>query len=312
MKNKYNIFLSADPLQRFERKLLAHPLIKGIRINTGAAFSGDKKSVVNQFKTDIYPLEVWIDLKCRELRLIEEATIPQDPLVLNHSISVKTPCGVYYNEGKEFLIIDQIIDGNKLKIRQPKNKEFSGVIRFGKGTSLNIPEPSLKVEEFLTRSDKDYVHAAKDLDIHNYFLSYVEKPKDLYSILDLDPEAQIFAKIESERGLDFVKNDFEDFKESVHLIAARADLYIELAQLHHILNSLKLIIKKDPDAIVASRLLLSFLNLEKIPLCADICDVGYLLELGFKNFLFCDDLCKNQESLAASLGLMEQILINYV
>lgn len=305
MTNQIKVYLSADPGQVFHREILQSPLIKGIRINTGAPSNDLKEKILENFQTLIYPIIPWIDLKCRELRLLKEATIPHEYLELNHKIEVETPVALYYNEGTKYVIVDEVKNGNKLHIKPPDNYTGSETIKFGKGASVNISDLSLKIAGYLTPNDIEYIKAAKKVDLHNYLLSYVESIEDIENLLELDPQANIIAKIESKKGLKFIENKYIAVRNKVRLLAARADLYIELERPHEILEALRIIIQKDQNAIGASRILESFLNLENIPRCTDFTDLGYLMELGYKTFLLGDDLCQNKEALSSALGVLE-------
>jgi Pyruvate kinase, barrel domain len=307
MVQKLEIFLSATPSQRFSSKFLSLEFIKGIRCNTGASIDRPIEDLLFEFQQSISPIPLWIDLKCRELRIIQDAKIPEEPLILNHKIHVHTPTAMYYNEGKKFLVIDRVEDGNKLFIRKPKKMVEIQPISFGKGASINIPDDSLEIQDYLTDNDRNYIAAAKELNIHNYFLSFVESASDINALLELDPDANICAKIESKKGIDFIKNDFDPFKGKIRLIAARGDLYIELNLPHEILSAMKELIRVDPSAIGASRILESFMDHNDIPKCADICDLGYLIELGYSGFLLGDDLCENEDALSSALGLFDAL-----
>ena len=135
-------------------------------------------------------------------------------------------------------------------------------------------------------------------------VTIIESIEDINELLKLDPNANILAKIESKKGLQFVKNDYEQIKNNVRLLVARADLYIELDRPHEILNALRLIIEKAPNAIAASRILESFIDLKRIPRCSDFTDLGFLLEIGYKTLLLGDDLCQNEEALLSALGVL--------
>jgi len=307
MKKSLKLWLSADPNQRFSRKSLQSPLIEAVRCNTGAPVISSKEQILKEFQNDFYPIQIWVDLKCRELRIVKDAIIPRDYLELNHTIEVKTPTTMYYNEGKNSVIIDQINGETKIHVKPPKNFTGSETIKFGKGASLNIPDDSLKIHDYLTKNDKEYVEAAKKIGIHNYLLSFVENVSDINELLNLDQKANIVAKIESKKGLKFVNKEYQTIQKDIRLLAARADLYIELDKPHEILKSLKLIIQKDPNAIAGSRLLESFVDLQKIPSCADFTDIGYLLEIGYNNFLLGDDICSNEMALNSAIGVFNAI-----
>ena len=75
MKNPLKVYLSADPGQEFSRDILQFPFIEGIRCNTGAPVNQPKEKVLKYFQAGIYPIKAWVDLKCRELRIIKAAKI---------------------------------------------------------------------------------------------------------------------------------------------------------------------------------------------------------------------------------------------
>jgi len=304
MSKTLKVYLTLEAGRQYSQHILQSTLIEGVRWNTGAPTSDMKVKVLKDFQSNIYPIKAWVDLKTRELRITKKTTVPYNYLELNHKIEVDTPTAMYYNEGKNVVIIKEVFDENKLIVKLPDNFTGKETIKFGEGASINIPDDSLKINSYLTKTDKDYIEAAKRIGLHNYLLSFVETTEDIKELLRLDPDANIIAKIESKKGLHFVKNEFEQIKHNIRLLVARADLYIELDRPHEILGALRLIIKKDPNAIAASRLLESFKDVKSIPLCADFTDLGFLLEIGYKTFLLGDDLCQNEESLLSALGVL--------
>ncbi len=304
MLNILKVYLTLEPGRQYSQQILQFPIIEGIRFNTGAPTSNLKVKILKNFQHEIYPIKGWVDLKTRELRIINEATAPYDYLELNHKIEVNTPTAMYYNEGKNVVIIKDVYEMDKLIIKPPDNFTGKEIVKFGKGASINIPDNSLKVYGYLTHTDKEYIEAANHIGLHNYLLSFVESTEDIKELLKLDPNANILAKIESKKGLQFVKNEYEQVKKNIRLLVARADLYIELDRPHEILKALRLIIEKDPTAIAASRILESFIELKRIPRCTDFTDLGFLLEIGYKTFLLGDDLCQNEESLLSALGAL--------
>jgi len=270
MLKTLKVYLTLEAGRLYSQQILQSPLIEGVRWNTGAPTRDMKIKVLKDFLSNIYPIKGWVDLKTRELRITKKATVPYDYLELNHNIEVETPTAMYYNEGKNVVIIRDVFDENKLIVKLPDNFTGKETIKFGEGASINIPDDSLKINSYLTQTDKEYIEAAKHIGLHNYLLSFVEKTEDIKELLRLDHDANIIAKIEP----------------------------------HEILGALRLIIKKDPNAIAASRLLESFKDVKSIPLCADFTDLGFLLEIGYKTFLLGDDLCQNEESLLSALGVL--------
>jgi pyruvate kinase len=291
----------------FPFSVINHPRVAGARVNTASKQERTPDQLVNFLKSKLSPKKLWIDLKCRELRITEDAVVPKDRLRLSHPIDVNLPVRMYYNQGSQYLIVSEIIDGDQLVIKNPSSSPADFNIEFGVGASVNICDPSLKIDGFLTEKDRLFIEAAKKSDIHNYMASYVEKVADIEDILTIDDEACIVAKIESINGLEFVKKDYDKCSDIVRLMAARGDLYIEIDRPHQILKALRLIINKDKQAIYASRMLESIDDQEGIPKCVDIIDIGYGLELGYRSFLLGDDICSNEFSLKNAVGLLDHI-----
>ena len=306
-----SILVTIHPFADYLDSILTHPRIIGLRFNSAIPFTQTPQEIIEILKKKTKPKELWIDLKCSELRITKETVVPKELIPLNHKIEVSLPTAMYFNEGEKYLIIENIIDGDKLQIKTPKYASEDFEIRFGKGASINIPNSSLKVHGYLTENDTKYIKASKECNVHNYMISYAQNSSDIEELLKLDPEATIVAKIESKKGLEFVKNEYEQYRDNVRLMAARGDLYIEIERPHEILKALKLIIKKDPDAIFASRILLSTLEPEAIPSCSDICDVGFGILLGYKKFLLGDHVCEKEVALKSSIGLMDHIFKDF-
>ena len=74
-------------------------------------------------------------------------------------------------------------------------------------------------------------------------------------------------------------------------MAARNDLFIQMgAKKIEIITALRIIIKKDPQAIVASQILPSLEKEEGVKM-SDLSDLLLLKILGYKHFLLNDSLC---------------------
>ncbi len=305
------ILVTTSPDSPFLSNIAKIKAVSGFRFNTGYNLKGDKKQAMLSFKQVITMKDLWVDLKCRELKLTNsvEIILGKQVLEINHKVKSKLPATLWYNEGTKGLEVDQIIDGNKLHVRVPQErKDFK--ISFGKGASFNMPDATV-IDDYLTPLDIEYIKLAGDLGLHKYCLSFVENGSDIKSVLQLDPDAEIIAKIENPKGIEFVKKEFQDVKERVRLMAARGDMYIELDRPHEILKALKDIISADPNAIGASRLLLSVLEPGNVPTCADLCDVGFLLKLGYKTFLLGDEVCERESILKSAIGILLAIQESY-
>ena len=306
------ILVTTTPDAPFLTSISKIDAVSGFRFNTGyMRLKTGKQEALQWFQDSISPKDLWVDLKCREFKLAEAVDIMpgSEYLTLNHAIQAKLPAPLFFNEGKKVVQIDEITDGNKLHVRMPKNKkDFK--ISFGKGTSFNMPDATI-TDNYLTPRDEEFAELARDLGMHTYCLSFVENATDIDALLRIDPDAQIIAKIESQRGLEFVKNEYAGVKDRVRLMAARGDMYIELERPHDILKAMKDIIDADPNAIGASRILLSVLEPGQMPTCADMCDIGFMLKLGYKAFLLGDEICGDENVLKSAVGILLAIQQSY-
>jgi len=178
----------------------------------------------------------------------------------------------------------------------------------GEGEPVNILDPSLRIEGTLTDGDREYVEAARRLGLHDFMLSFVEGREDVEELLRLDPEANVIAKIESRKGLDFVRGDYPALREKVVLMAARDDLFVNLGPAkEEMLEALELLVAADPDAIAASRLLCSLEESGQVA-AEDLSDLWLLLKLGYRNFMLSDGLCFREEAFRAAAGVLDRVL----
>jgi pyruvate kinase len=177
----------------------------------------------------------------------------------------------------------------------------------GPGESVNIVHSSLHIEGTLTDNDKTYLAAMKELNMTKVMLSYVESVQDVDEVKSLLPHAEILLKIETQRGLDFAKQHGSSHG---HLMAARGDLYVEVLRPHKVANAVRAIINADGQAVVASRILDS-LAYQPVPISADISDVAFLLEIGYRTFMLGDQVCLRRDTVMEALNLLEAISEDY-
>ncbi len=301
---------TVPPHAPFLERVARHPIVSGLRLNTVMPLDGNATpslAVIEQHLERLQDIArdkpLWIDLKYRQLRTVGYAQAPFTPITLSHIIEVDTPTDAYFNTiygGKERITILHV-DHNKLIVQEGPKRLV------GPGESVNIPDESLLIYGGLTELDEAYIHAAKKVGIHTYMQSFVESSDDLESVLEIDPNATIIAKIESKRGLEYVRQQYQN---NVRLMAARGDLYIELDKPHEIIPALEDIIKKDKTAIVASRLFPS-LAYKLDPNCEDIGDVNNLMRMGYNTFMFGDEVCQEEERIMSALNLFHYMAEQY-
>jgi hypothetical protein len=143
-----------------------------------------------------------------------------------------------------------------------------------------------------------------------WFLSYVEEPSDIDRLRELiGKDAEVMLKIETPKGLRYAATQFSK-QENLTLVAARGDLYVEMERPHMILDALRMIVEKDPEALVGSRILLSSVT-DTVPSCADFCELAWLKDIGYKRMMLCDELCLKEDMLARAVGAYEEFARDY-
>jgi pyruvate kinase len=119
----------------------------------------------------------------------------------------------------------------------------------------------------------------------------------------------LVAKIEDKKGLEFVAREFRKCDE-LTLVAARGDLFVEVDRPHHILAAQRLILAHDPEAMVGSRILLSLVK-SQVPSAADLSELAWLWDIGYRKFMLCDELCLKEELLATAVNVFEAFFRDY-
>lgn len=301
-----NLILTVPWNARFQ-ELAKIPFIEGFRVNTTRVVDRPLEDVLTGLREQAGSKDIWIDLKCRQLRVKDYSVQVFEnrevhTITLSHRIHVNLHAKVYADDGNYTAEIAQV-NGDKLTINGAAMNEegiplpSKGVVGLRPSMSINITDPSLKVEGNLTEKDIQCVKAGKALGMHKYFLSYVERPDDLEDVMKLDKEAVLGLKIESRKGIDFVRNDYafckKKYGDRITLIAARGDMYVEIDDLTEIPGICEMIAGKEPNAILASRIFSSLAS-EKFVSCADIFDMYACARMGYTRFLVGDDICSTK------------------
>src|SRR3989338_7861712 len=300
--------VTVAPYAPFIDEIIKHPMVSGVRLNTAMKIKekkGELEQVVERLRDKAGEKDLYIDLKCRQLRVKTFGVPPFTEIELTHSISVDTPVTAYFSDGEEYATVLEV-EGNKLFMQEGPKRTI------GPGESINIPHHSLKVDGYLTDKDKEYIKAGSAAGVHKYMLSFFEQPEDGTELLLLDPKAEPIYKIESPRGLDYVRKNFSG---KGRLMAGRGDLFVELSNSesskpHQIIEAMETILEKDSNAIAASRILTSF-SKSYMPSCQDISDVDSLVRMGYRTLMLGDDVCMKRESILSALNLLEGMMENY-
>jgi hypothetical protein len=283
--------------------LVQDEFLAGIRMNGLLFKSADTEKQLSQIPANAR-VPLWLDAKGRQLR-IEEAVYHKDhlELVLNHGLAgLELPHAIIFKAGEDWATVERMSDGNKrLHLRADGFPKY----RVNPGDSIHFRDQKVVVNGSLfTANEKEKIQKVVKAGHKNFYLSYVEKQSDVDEFRELiGKDANLILKIESQKGLQFIANQFKK-QPNTRLATARGDLYVEVPMPHNILDAQKLIIQKDPEAIVGSRMLLSLFN-NNVPACSDMCELELLSLLGYKSFLLCDDLCKKGTALRRAIDTFE-------
>lgn len=308
--------------------------LAGIRVNPaaipGVEFDREMMLAFNSYGGKV-PL--YFDVKSRQMRVAEVHENENHlDITLNHAISVQTPTEVLFKAGADFAVLHHLEEGGKRLIFQggPQYNIYAG-------ESLHIRHPSLKVHgPIFTPEELTRIETAKRTGFERWFLSYVEAETDVDQFLELvGKKAEVWLKIESPRGLEYVRRSFnKKLTPNLVLVAARGDMYVELERPHEILGAMQQLIQADPEACVGSRLLLSLCSagtvvtkmlgrlaalgvtpaeakkwaaelFDPVPSCADWNELAWLYDVGFRRFLLCDELCLEGKILGTAVNAFE-------
>lgn len=282
MKQNCVLIATLPSLNNMEKvkRVFENPYVSEVRFNTGVRTAYPIEETLEMLK-DLsvkYNKKLWIDVKGRQLRIVKWADPLYSCIELNHKVQVLYPAQIYFRNGDR-VNITHIKEGNKLFV-DPLPREALGA-----GQSVNIIAKDIEIDDYLTERDKQYLRACKKLDLTYIMASFVEDFEDLKQILHILPSAQIVSKIESLKGISFISH-----YNIPNLMAARDDLYLQSGQNYNMLNHLKTIIKRDNEAICASRIFLSLEKRENVDF-ADFADLELMYDIGYRKFMLCDNVC---------------------
>ena len=269
--------------------------LSGIRLNSAMIGVSELDREFGMLPKSL-PVPLYFDIKGRQLRITEVHDNPDYlDITLNHPISVVTPTTVLFKAGADNALLREVREDGKRLL-------FAGGPHYKviPGESLHIRHPSLRVRgEQFTDAEKLKIEKVKKAGFTRYFLSYVENQRDVDEFLELiGPHEEVLLKIENKRGLEYVAKEFKK-RDNLRLVAAQGDLYVEIARPHQILPAMKLIVGKDPRALVGSRMMLSVVH-EPVPSCADFEQLAWLYDIGYRSFMLCDEMCLKEPLLTSA------------
>ena len=284
------------------------PRLSGIRLNSAMMSNPELETELATIGAAGSTNPLWFDIKGRQMRVLEVHPDPHNlDITLNHPISAKTPTVVLFKAGADRAVLARIEDSGRRLI-------FDGGPRYKvkPGESLHIRDPSLVVHgPLFVDAELAKIEKVKEAGLNRWFLSYVEEQDDVDQFLELvGHDAEVMLKIESKRGLQFVANSFRK-EPNLTLVAARGDLYVEIDRPHQIAEALRLIIDRDPEALVGSRIMLSTI-FDAVPSCADFLDIAWLIDAGYRRMMLCDELCLKEDLLARAVNAFDAFRSDYM
>lgn len=281
--------------------------ISSIRLNSAMMSITELDQELDKINSMDIETPLYYDIKGRQLRVTE--FIPNDnhlDIRINHPISVETPTPVLFKAGSDAALLQEVTEDGCRLIFKGGPKYMVKV-----GESLHIRDESLVVSgDQFTPIELEKIKRVKAAGFKYWFLSYVENQTDVDEFRKLvGKDAIVNLKIENKAGLKYVRKDFVKTP-NTNLVAARGDLYVELERPHEILGAVKLIIDKDPEAVVGSRILLSVIT-DPVPSCADFHEMAWLADIGYKNMMLCDELCLKEDLLARAVNVFQSFKDTY-
>lgn len=284
MKKDCILIATLPSLSNMERvrHVFEHPLVSEVRYNTGvqSPYSVDQTLDMLQVLSLRYQKRLWIDIKGRQLRVAKWADPLYSCIELNHKVQLTYPAHIYFRNGDR-VNVTHVKDGNRLFV-DPLPREALGA-----GQSVNVIAESVTVEGYLTALDEEYLRACRTRGLCHVMASFAESQDDTEAIRQLLPNAHVVSKIESLRGVSWIKE-----QDVTDLMAARDDLFLQTGQDHRVLDHLQAIIERDSGAICASGIF-SSLERRESPNLADLADIELMYRMGYRKFMLCDNVCNH-------------------
>jgi len=307
-----HLWVTLSPSMPHFRRFAQDKRLSAIRVNSAMIYANEMDGELAAAAAVPDSVPLYFDLKGRQLRI--KKVLPfQDhvELELNHNIAVQTPTTVLFKGGEDHA---RLLEIRSPAADQPQRLVFErGAPRHNlkPGESICIRHPSFAVlDQFFPPYEVERIKKVASHGWTRYVLSYVESQRDIDEFRDyVGRDVEVVAKIESRRGLEWVANGYKPQK-NLRLLTARGDLYLEVPRPHEMLEAQRLIIEKDPQAIVGSRILLSCCRRE-VPDAADFSELAWLYDIGYRTMMLCDDLCIKEETLARAVNIFQAFREDY-
>lgn len=291
--------LISDEDLRLSENILGHPLIDAVRYNTGGASPYKPGEIIAKLNplAQRYGKKLYIDLEGRQVRIARWTPLSAGSVVLNKDFKMELPGKVHFRGLGWFKIINA--DQKARRIFFDANS-VSPKYYLGESQSVHIISRKFETPDYLAGQDTDFIYASAKLGIKTFMLSFIESSRDTdefnESFKSCDQKGigppEIILKIESAKGVDFVKKLRPALMDGLNLMAARDDLFLaHVENRGNFLESLRTIIAKDPNAILASKIMSGLESGTEVSI-GDMTDMVLMFQFGYKNFMFADELSK--------------------
>jgi pyruvate kinase len=312
MVKKLDLLVTLSPSMPHFRQFATDNRLAGVRINSAMMYANELDGELEAAKAVKNPVPLYFDIKGRQLRVKE--VIPKEThleLRLNHRISVRTPTPVLFKSGEDGAVLEEIRGDDVSEQILVFCNGPKYMVRAGESVCIRNKTFRVMGDQFPDYEKERIQKVVKSGVFNRWVLSYVESQRDIDQFREyVGRDAEVIAKIENARGLTWVENYYKR-QDNLSLMAARGDLYIEVDKPHEILGAMKLVIKKDPNAIVGSRLLLSC-GPRSVPDAADFSELAWLYDIGYRRMMLCDDLCLKEETLGRAVKVFGSFKEYYV
>ena len=169
--SEVRVIATLPPYVDHRRRIIEHPRVDELRFNSISPLAESRADLLARLHREAAGKKLWLDLKGRQLRITKFAYLPYAYVTLSHKIDVRLPVDVYFRDCLSRAV--ELVDGDKLILsRRP-------VRVVGEGEPINILDDTLQIAGYLTEGDGAYIEAAKALGLHDYMLSFVERPEDV-------------------------------------------------------------------------------------------------------------------------------------
>lgn len=309
MKGELDLLVTLSPTMPHFRRFAGDERLSGIRVNSAMIYADEMDTELKAAEMAGASVPLYFDLKGRQLRVKQAFAFPDHlELQLNHRIAVDTPCPILFKGGNDHALLKEVreIEGVQRLI-------FAGGPKFvvRPGESICLRSPTFEVlDQTFPAYEVERIKKVANHGWTRYVLSYVESWRDIDEFREyVGRDVEVVAKIESRKGLEWVASKYAP-RNNLRLLTARGDLYLEVNRPHEMLNAQRLIIEKDPQAIVGSRILLSC-GKGTVPDAVDFSELAWLYDIGYRSMMLCDDLCINESSLAVAINAFDAFRSDY-